>query len=52
MPPKRWHFAHPTGLAVGLRPIECTLRESDGSNFLSLVLTYSIQKTGSDTFGD
>ena len=36
-------------LVVGLRNIECTLRESDGSNSLSMVLTYSIQKTENDT---
>lgn len=37
------------GAVVGLRPIDCTLRESDGSNFLSLVLTKSIQETENDT---
>ncbi|MFN0216151.1 MAG: hypothetical protein ACKVT2_17980 [Saprospiraceae bacterium] len=36
-------------LAVGLQRIECTLRESDGSNFLSMVLTYSVQETENDT---
>ena len=36
-------------LAVGLQRIECTLRESDGSNFLSMVLTCSIQETENDT---
>ena len=28
------------GAVVGLRPIDCTLRESDGSNFLGLVASY------------
>ena len=36
-------------LVVGLRNIECTLQESDGSNFLSMVLTYSVQETENDT---
>lgn len=36
-------------LAVGLQRIECTLRESDGSNFLSMILTHSIQDTENDT---
>ena len=28
------------GLVVGLRPIDCTLRESDGSNFLGMDASY------------
>jgi len=36
------------GLAVTLRPIDCTLRESDGSNFLGLAASYSMSSI-SDT---
>lgn len=36
-------------MVVGLQRIECSLRESDGSNFLSIVLTKSIQETENDT---
>lgn len=36
------------GLAVGTRPIDCTVRESDGSNFLSVVISYSMSSV-SDT---
>ncbi|MBX2889505.1 MAG: hypothetical protein KF734_01135 [Saprospiraceae bacterium] len=37
------------GSVVSLRPIDCTLRESDGSNFLSMALTYSVQESDNDT---
>ncbi len=36
------------GAVVGLRPIDCTLRESDGSNFLGLDASYSMSSI-SDT---
>jgi len=39
------------GLAVTLRPIDCKVRESDGSNFLSISLTRSVEDSTYSTIG-